>query len=347
MILKSNLTLYFACFCLAMNAQENLCDEKEHIEDLNTIGKCAIEEFKKNNDDGYLKINTRNRIVRSRNKNVNSDLANIRENIAKIASEKKVFTIEEVDRTPLFENCNAFTSNEQTICFKEKMEKYIKSKLTYPYNEYKDGVEDKVLVSFVVKSDGSITDVRSTSSKSNKSLEKEAKKVIASLPKLNPAMHKGKAAEMKHEVYVDFNLNHEGAIQDSSLAAQENSKILANDFVRFDQVSEEPVFITCATDIDFDRQKCVKETILNNILDNLVYPFDAASEGIQGRVWVRFIVDKDGFVNNITTTGPKNGSLLEKEAERLVKLLPKFLPGKYNNQYVNVEFFMPIDFELE
>ena len=203
------------------------------------------------------------------------------------------------------------------------------------------------MVTFVVNSEGNISDVKSTSSKSYKSFEAEAEKVVANLPKLSPAMNKGKVAEMKYEVYVDFNLNHEGSIQDSELAAKTETESMVNDFVRFDQVSEEPVFVTCANYADFDRQKCVKETFVNNILENLVYPFDAASDGIQGRVWVRFIVDKDGFVNNITTTGPENGSLLEKEAERLVKLLPKFLPGKYNNQYVNVEFFIPIDFELE
>ncbi|CAM1364566.1 energy transducer TonB [Tenacibaculum xiamenense] len=346
MILKSNLTIYLALFCLSISAQEKLCEEKEHIQDLNTIGKCAIENFKKNNNDGYLKINTRNRIVR-RNKSNNDDLANIRKNIAKIAAEKKVLTIGEVDRSPIFENCDAFTPNEQTLCFKEKVAKHIKTTLTYPYNAFKDGVEDKVLVSFVVKEDGSIANVLSTSSKSNKSLEREAKKVITNLPKLSPALHKGKAIEMKHEVYVDFNLSHEGAIQDSYQVKDNDSELMITDFIRFDQVTEEPVFITCSNNSKIEKDGCVKETIVNNILDNLVYPFDAASEGIQGRVWVRFIVDKEGFVNNISTTGPKNGELLEKEAERLVRLLPKFLPGKLNDQYVNVEFFMPIDFELE
>ena len=83
------------------------------------------------------------------------------------------------------------------------------------------------------------------------------------------------------------------------------------------------------------------------ILENLIYPFDAAAEGIEGRVWVRFIVDKEGFVKNITTSGPPNTELLENEAERLIGLLPKFIPGKLNDDYVNVEYFLPIDFQLD
>ena len=86
---------------------------------------------------------------------------------------------------------------------------------------------------------------------------------------------------------------------------------------------------------------------MHDILDNLTYPFDAAAEGIEGRVWVRFIIDEDGYVSNITTSGPQNGALLEEEAERLVKLLPKFIPGKHNDEYVNVEYFIPIDFHLD
>lgn len=122
---------------------------------------------------------------------------------------------------------------------------------------------------------------------------------------------------------------------------------LIKEFVRFDHVNTSPVFVTCAglsTGVD---EGCVKETIVNNVLDNLIYPFDAAAEGIEGTVWVRFIIDKDGYVKNITSKGPSNGDLLKKEAERLVSLLPKFIPGKHNNQYVNVEYFMPIDFQLD
>ncbi|SED17320.1 TonB family C-terminal domain-containing protein [Tenacibaculum sp. MAR_2009_124] len=347
MILKTNLTIYFACVCLSIGAQEKLCEEKEHIEDLNAISKCVIENFKKNKNDGYLKITARNRIVRSRNKSDDNDLENIRINIAKVSVEKRILTIEEVDRSPIFENSNSFALEEQNLSFEERVDKYIKSTLIYPYNEFKAGFEDEVLITFVVDSNGSISNITSTSPKKNKSLEDAAKKTVANLPKLKPAMHEGEVVKMKYEVCVDFNLNHEGAIQDSSLAVEVNLIQLPNDFIRFDQVTEEPTFITCAHYSDFKKEKCVKETIVNNIMENMVYPFDAASEGIQGRVWVRFIVDKEGYVTRITTRGPENGSLLEKEAERLVKLLPKFLPGKHNNQYVNVEFFMPIDFELE
>ena len=86
---------------------------------------------------------------------------------------------------------------------------------------------------------------------------------------------------------------------------------------------------------------------VNNILEHLIYPFDAASEGVEGVVWVRFIIDVDGYIKNITTKGPPNGALLEKEASRLISLLPKFMPGKHNDNYVNVEYFMPIDFQLD
>ena len=121
---------------------------------------------------------------------------------------------------------------------------------------------------------------------------------------------------------------------------------LVKDFMRFDKVTNIPVFITCSDTVT-DKQSCVKETLVATILENLVYPFDAAASGIEAVVWVRFIIDKEGYIKNITTQAPENGKLLEVEAKRLISLLPKFLPGTHNDSYVNVEYFLPIDFQLD
>jgi len=137
------------------------------------------------------------------------------------------------------------------------------------------------------------------------------------------------------------------SVDNTRESTKDVKKALVKDFIRFDQVNEIPMFVTCedaALDI---KQNCIKETFVANLLENFTYPFDAAAEGIEGTVWVRFIIDKDGYIKNITTTGPDNGKLLEQEAERLITLLPKFVPGKHNNDYVNVEYFMPIDFQLD
>ena len=67
--------------------------------------------------------------------------------------------------------------------------------------------------------------------------------------------------------------------------------------------------------------------------------------GIQGRVYVSFIIDKDGSINNITMRGPDQN--LEKEAKRIISKLPQMIPGKQRGLSVRVPFSIPITFRLQ
>ena len=77
------------------------------------------------------------------------------------------------------------------------------------------------------------------------------------------------------------------------------------------------------------------------------YPSRAAEDNIQGRVQVQFVIDKQGNVTDVRVRGPKGGELLEKEAERIISKLPKFIPGKQRNQPVKVRYAQPINFKLK
>ena len=78
---------------------------------------------------------------------------------------------------------------------------------------------------------------------------------------------------------------------------------------------------------------------------NLVYPPIAAENGVQGTVSVRFVVKKDGSVGEVQVLRGKDPEL-DKEAIRVVKKLPKFIPGKMNGHAVNVWFTLPVRFKL-
>ena len=75
--------------------------------------------------------------------------------------------------------------------------------------------------------------------------------------------------------------------------------------------------------------------------DHLRYPTMAAENGIQGRVTVQFVVQKDGSIGEVKVIRGKDPDL-DKEAVRVVKSLPKFIPGKMNGQAVNVWFTLPL-----
>lgn len=324
-------------------SQSNVCTSASSstVADINTIGKCAIESFKKSKKSEYIKVSTRKRYVRRRTSSIKS----IKNNINAIAKINR-FTVDNVEVIPMFNDCVSVSNLEQRKCFNERISNHISENLKYPAEALKKGVEDKVLATFTISTEGNVVNVKTESKLSNQLLENEAKRIVKALPKFTPAKHKGIITDVKHKVYVNFNLSFDSKKASKSFSTSSEEGLI-KEHVRFDMVNEEPVFISCADYGAEEQKECIKETIVNNIVDNLIYPFDAASEGIEGRVWVRFIVDTDGYVKNITTTGGTNTELLEKEAERLIKLLPKFLPGKHNNEYVNVEYFIPIDFQLD
>jgi protein TonB len=79
---------------------------------------------------------------------------------------------------------------------------------------------------------------------------------------------------------------------------------------------------------------------------HLKYPKVAAERGIEGRVFVKFIVDREGNVQNpeiLKGTYPA----IDQEALRVISSLPKWEPGKQNGKPVNVYFTMPIVFKLK
>jgi len=76
------------------------------------------------------------------------------------------------------------------------------------------------------------------------------------------------------------------------------------------------------------------------------YPVIAQENGIQGKVYVTFVVGKDGSVNNASIARGVDPSL-DKEALRVVNTLPKWKPGKQRGKPVNVSYTVPINFVLQ
>lgn len=85
--------------------------------------------------------------------------------------------------------------------------------------------------------------------------------------------------------------------------------------------------------------------MLQYIMKNMKYPEQAMKEGIQGRVAVRFIVEKDGSISDVKPILSVH-PLLNKEAVRVVESMPKWTPGKQNGKPVRVRFNVPVMFKL-
>lgn len=126
------------------------------------------------------------------------------------------------------------------------------------------------------------------------------------------------------------------------------AKIKANKkALNFNEISSNPQFLNCSG-ISKDRQsKCFNIEMSGHIEKNLKYPSQAITDKIEGRVWVSFIINKEGNVENIIPSGPKDGELLNEEAKRIISKLPKFTPGKNNGNNVHVKYGVLVSFSLD
>ena len=80
--------------------------------------------------------------------------------------------------------------------------------------------------------------------------------------------------------------------------------------------------------------------------DNIVYPAKAQKQKIEGKAFVKFIIEKDGTVSQVKTL-KKTHPLLDAEAVRVVKLMPKWTPGMKNGKPVRTIVALPVMFKLK
>ena len=114
--------------------------------------------------------------------------------------------------------------------------------------------------------------------------------------------------------------------------------------IDFDSVERPPIYPGCEPYTQ-QLRSCTQRKIQIHINKNFRYPEFAQKTGIQGRVFVQFIIDKDGSIVGIKTRGPH--PILEIEAKRIISILPKFIPGYVDGKAVRVPFSMPITFKLQ
>lgn len=87
--------------------------------------------------------------------------------------------------------------------------------------------------------------------------------------------------------------------------------------------------------------------MLKYIQKNIVYPQMEKEAGISGKVYLQFIVNKEGNISDVKVIrGVAGGASLEREAMRVVKSMPAWKPGKQNGRPVTVQFTLPVNFVL-
>lgn len=86
--------------------------------------------------------------------------------------------------------------------------------------------------------------------------------------------------------------------------------------------------------------------LMKYLSENIKYPVVAQENGVQGRVIVGFVVERDGSISDVTVMRSVDPSL-DREAQRVVKSMPKWNPGKQNGSAVRVKYTVPVVFRLQ
>ena len=108
-----------------------------------------------------------------------------------------------IENVPVFPGCEHLTTNdERKTCFEKKMQKHIMSEFHYPEVALELGIAGKVYVQFSIDPRGRVNGIRTRGP--DKLLEKEAHRIVAALPKMQPGMQRGKPVKVPYSIPVNF-----------------------------------------------------------------------------------------------------------------------------------------------
>jgi protein TonB len=111
-----------------------------------------------------------------------------------------------VEQIPLLKACKNVEKKEQINCLNEEIRKHIKNELKYPKEAKENKIEARVLVTFEIEKDGTISALRARGPKNREIFEAEAKRIIQTLPKFTPGLQRGKPVSVGYSIPITFKL---------------------------------------------------------------------------------------------------------------------------------------------
>ena len=111
-------------------------------------------------------------------------------------------------------------------------------------------------------------------------------------------------------------------------------------------VGKKPVFPGCEGLTNDESFECFKAKIMGHVQSELKYPDQALELGLEGKVYVAFVINKEGRVTNVEV--PRSvDKFLDAEAIRVIKTLPKMEPATQMGKPVAVTFALPLGFNIQ
>ena len=148
------------------------------------------------------------------------------------------------------------------------------------------------------------------------------------------------ADELKETTTAFGQTNFDQGTDDRNVVREHKNEVIVEEKT---EVEEEQVFTAVE---QMPRFPGGDEALMKYLSSHINYPTMAMENNIQGRVVVQFVVQKDGKIGEVKVVRSVDRDL-DKEAVRVCKSLPDFIPGKMNGQAVAVWYTLPVSFKLQ
>tara|TARA_R110002096_G_scaffold431902_2_gene647762 strand:+ start:778 stop:2733 length:1956 start_codon:yes stop_codon:yes gene_type:complete len=248
-----------------------------------------------------------------------------------------------VDKVPIFPSCEGLIYNsDKRDCMSQNISRHVNINFnTKLATELGLKGKQRINVLFKIDKEGNITGIRARAP--HPGLEEEAIRVIKTLPKMIPGEHKGEKVNVPYSLPIIFQVADEQKEED---LVPLNEVRIKNE-VPLSKLDDIPNFESCDNSLSKSEKKaCLDQGISTHIVEHFNTKL-ANKLGLTGRqrINVIFKIDEQGHIIGIRSRAAHPD--LEAEAIRVIKLLPKMVPGKVDGKNVVVPYSLPIIFEVE
>jgi protein TonB len=203
-------------------------------------------------------------------------------------------------------------------------------------NSPADGVEEKISEECVSPTNKVVPSSPNVNKKDVKEnvivVAEEVEPLVVEEKAISPSLQDEKIVDVINVLEDEFELEDEEL---DEIAAVDELEEMADDETIYEVVDENPEF-------PGGMKKLVE--FLGN---NMKYPRISRDNGSQGRVFVRFVVNADGSIQDAEILRSSGDMYLDEEALRLVAIMPKWVPGREKGKPVRVRFVLPVNFRLQ
>ncbi|WOD44639.1 energy transducer TonB [Hwangdonia lutea] len=249
-----------------------------------------------------------------------------------------------IEHVPVYPGCEEGNNAEKKKCMSEKISNFVAENFNTKIADANNlSGRQRINVIFKIDKEGHITGVRSRAA--HPALEAEAIRVISALPKMKPGVQRGKAVTVPYSLPIIFEVEDTEMLDEVTVNNAPDASNTSNE-LPFAIVDKAPMLPVCKSlKTEKEKRTCtsrgISEYVNKNFNTNL-----ASQLGLKGRqsINVVFKITKKGKIEIEKSRAPHPD--LEAEAIRVLKSIPKMIPGKQGGKKVDVIYSLPIIFQV-